>query len=175
MLSKPAFVVCKHGCNAQGQALLSKQGVPAVARTVGPDFTGLREVGDVLIFKGSAGPFAVVTLTLSKRLADAVETGDILAIGAEDIKDLQTNAGHDHHVDDNVCTIGQFNTNLGDRAADRTHGERNDIECAAFHATTVEAGHGLLECDGIDPVIGRTCSFLALGGDVGSVLDACYV
>ena len=48
VLSHPAFFLSHDRSDAQRVALLRQDGVAAVAGTVGPDFLGLWELGDVL-------------------------------------------------------------------------------------------------------------------------------
>ena len=48
MFRHPALVARDVRCDAQRQALLPKQRIPPVARTVGPYLAGLRKVHDVL-------------------------------------------------------------------------------------------------------------------------------
>ena len=121
MLGEPSLITGEDAGDAKGEALLAKQRVPAVPGTVGPDLAGLGEVGNILVFKWSTGPFAVVALAFGKGLSDGVETGNELPVGSEQIKHFDPHPGHDHHVQHDVGAVGNLDTDLGDRGAQRSH------------------------------------------------------
>ncbi|MPN20484.1 hypothetical protein SDC9_167863 [bioreactor metagenome] len=100
-----------------------------------------------------------------------MEAGDEFTV-AKGLQNLRAHAGHDPHVGNNVCAVRNLNADLGDGRADGAHRERNHVHGAAMHAALVEAGHGLLEFVGIDPVVRRAGVLLFLGGDKRPVLHA---
>ena len=145
MLGHPALVARLDAGDTQCEALLAEQRIAAVTGAERPDFTGFREMGNVLLVHRSARPDAVVRLAFRERLADRVDARDEFALVAEDLENLRADAGHHMHVDHNVRGIGELNADLRDVRADRTHRERDHVHRAALHAAVVQPEHGLLE------------------------------
>ena len=104
-----------------------------------------------------------------------MQARDEFAVVAEGFQDVVADARHDVHVDHDVGRIGDFHADLRDRGADRAHAERDHVHRAAPHAAGVQAGHGLLQFDRIDPVVGRAGFDLGFRRDVGAVLDPRHV
>ena len=164
MLGHPA-VAAGHGRgDAQRVALLAQQGVAAVAGAEGPDLVGLREVGDVLLVV--AGPGGVL-LVLGQRGADGVDGRDPGAALGDEVHGGRTHAGHDPHVDHHVGGVGQLDAELGDGAAQRTHGEGDHVEGPAAHGAVELLVEDLLHLGRVVPVVGRAGVLLLLGADEG--------
>ena len=83
-----------------------------------------------------------------------------------------THASHDAHIDNNVGAICNLDADFSNRRADWTHRKGNNVECAAFHASVIKSGHGLLEFFRINPIVGRAGRLLGLRCDVGSIFNA---
>ena len=162
MLCQPAFIPGQHSGDTECEALLTQQGVSAVAGTVGPDSMFFRELGDIFVLHICAWPDSVVRFAISQWLAHRVETWDKLAVSSNGIKYFLAHTGHDDHVAYNIFRICDLDSILGNRRAHRTHAVRNHIHCASFHAACVKLCHGLLQLHRIDPVVCRTCIFLFL-------------
>lgn len=171
VLGHPAFLGSDVGSNTQSQALFAEQRVAAVAGTVGPDQLFFREVGDVLIFQRGAGPTNIL-LAGFKGSTDRVQARHERIFLFDQAQNLGGNAGHDVHIAHNVGRVGDFDAVLGDRRANGTHGEGNDIHGPALHATRIELLHDSLELNGINPVVGRTGILFLERGNIGAALDA---
>ena len=172
MLGHPALVAGLDAGDTQRKALLAEQRVAAVTGAERPDFTGFREVGDILLVHRRARPDAVVGFAGSQRFADRMHARDEFAVVAEDIEHLGADAGHHFHVDHDIRGIGDFNADLGDVGADRTHRERDNVHGTALHAAVVQPEHGLLQLFGVNPVVGRTSVFLLFGSDESTGFNA---
>jgi hypothetical protein len=62
-------------------------------------------------------------------------------------------AGHDAHVDHDIGAVGEFDADVGDRRADGTHGERDDVHGASAHAALEQAAQGFLHLVRVFPVV----------------------
>ena len=100
-----------------------------------------------------------------------MDARDELAVRSELLKNSLTCSCHDHHVDNNVCTISELDTDLGDRGTYRTHGERDNVHCTAVHAACGKLCESLLQLNRIDPVVRRAGIIFALGSDVGTAFN----
>ena len=165
VLCHPAVTLCHRRGDTQGEALLAEQCVAAVARTEGPNFIGLGEVGDVLLVV--AGPGGVF-LTGLQRSADGVNGGNPHATLVDEVHCLCTHAGHDAHGHNNVRRVGDLNAELGDGATQGTHGEGNHVHGATLHGTRELLVQGGLHFLGVCPVVGRTCILFLLTADEGT-------
>src|SRR4029077_13558204 len=97
------------------------------------------------------------------------------AIGAERLQDFCSYARHDVHVDNDVRRIADFNTNLGDRGADRAHRIWNNVHRAAGHRTRKKLGQPPFHPNRVFPVIVRTGLFFGFGTNKSSVFYACDI
>ena len=108
VLGKPArcaraCVLASHGgCDAEGETLFAQKSIAAVSGSIGPDFTGLGEMNDVLGFV--AGPDNVLLTWLQGR-AHCMNTRDELTISAQHVKYSFAHARHHAHVDDHVGRV----------------------------------------------------------------------
>ena len=169
VLGHPA-VASSHGRgDAQRVALLPQQRVATVSGAVGPDLVGLRELSDVLLIV--AGPGNVL-LMLGQRRAHGVRTGDPGAALIDEVHGLGPHARHNAHIDDDVGRVGDLNTQLGDRTAERTHGEGNHVHRATGISAVELLIEDLLHLDRVAPVVGRARVLLLLRADEGAGLDA---
>ena len=109
VLGQPTLVASHNRSNTQSEALLTQQGVSAIARTVGPNLAGFGEVNDVLGV--AAGP-SNIGLTFRQRCSHCVQGGTKVAVFADQVKCGAAHARHDAHVDNNVRTVGDFDTEL---------------------------------------------------------------
>ena len=103
VLSHPAFFTSHDRSDTQCVALLSKDGVSAVAGAVGPDFLGVRELGDV--FGVIARPWNIF-LTWLQRCTNGVQALNEGAVLTDLLQVFSTHAGHDAHGHDNVLRVG---------------------------------------------------------------------
>ena len=169
VLGHPALVAGHDGGDTQGVALLRQNGVSAVAGTVGPDLTGVRELGDVL--RVVAGP-GDVFLTGLQRRADGVQGVHELAVVTDLLEGLGAHAGHDAHRHHDVGGVRQLDAELRVGVADRAHAERDDVHRAALHGPPEALRHLGLHLGRIHPVVRRTGARLILGADERPGLDA---
>ncbi|CAB5077020.1 unannotated protein [freshwater metagenome] len=166
-------VVTSHGRgDTQCEALLAEQCVAAVARTVGPDLAGFREVHDVLVL-GIAGP-CNIGLTGSERHANRMHTRNPFTV-TKNVECALTHAGHDAHVHCDVGRVAELHTNVRNRRTERPHRERHDIHRAALHGTGVELGHLDAHFSRRTPVVRGACIDFVFGADVGAILNASNV
>ena len=128
----PAVAARHGGGDTQREALLAQQGVAAVTRTVGPNLVGLGEVGDVLRFV--ARPVRVLLARLERR-THGVNCRNPRLARVNQVHRLGAHARHDAHVQHHVSGVGQLDTQLGNRAAQRTHRERHHVHGATLHRT----------------------------------------
>ena len=176
MLGHPTLVTRHRRGDAQREALLAEEGIAAVAGSVGPDFAGLGEVGDVL--RVIAGPGDVgprIAIGIDERVAHGVHGRDEVATLANLLECRGTHARHDLHVDHDVRRVGELNAELRDVRAERAHGEGDDVHRATAHGSGEEAPEDALHLDGIHPVVGGPGIGFVLRADVGAALDACDV
>ena len=173
MLGQPALVARHHRGDAERQALLAEQRVAAVARAVGPDLPGLREVHDVLVL-GVAGPGHVLD-PVPERHAHRVEAGHELPVVAQDFQGAGAHAGHDPHAHGHVGRVRELHPDVRDRRAERAHREGHHVHGAAAHGAGEEVGEHLPHLGGIAPVVGGTGVLLVLRADEGAVLDPGHV
>ncbi len=170
MLGHPALVARLHARDAERVALLAEQRVAAIARAVRPDLARLGEVRDV--FRLVAGPRHVGGGGRGERIAHRVHAAHEVFRVAERGQHLVADPRHDVHVGDGVSAVGDHHADAGDGRADRTHGVRHHIHGAAGHGAVIELGERRLHLGGVEPIVGRTGVVLALGADIGLVLDA---
>ncbi len=88
---------------------------------------------DDVLDLGVAGPCRI-GLARCQWCTHGVDTGDELAIGAQYVEHSLAHAGHDFHVHGHVGAVRQFDTDVGNRAAQRAHAERHHVHRAASHA-----------------------------------------
>ena len=69
-----------------------------------------------------------------QRLADRMNAGNELAVGAEQVDNRATHARHDAHVDDDIGAVGDLDADLADVRAQRPHRKRDHVHRAAAHA-----------------------------------------
>ena len=100
MFGHPALVASDDRGNAQGETLLTEQGVAAVTAAIAHDEAFLGEMGDEGVFR-LAGPGDVL-LAGRQGATDRVKTFHVEAIRAEHVEHTLTDAGHDAHVDHDV-------------------------------------------------------------------------
>ena len=174
VLGQPALVTAHGGGDAQGQALLAQQRVAAIAGAVGPDFARFGEVHDVFHI-GVAGPAGLVLLACSQGSAHGVHAGNELAIGTQHVEHGLAHAGHQLLVHYHIGAVGQFDADVGDVAAQRTHAEGHHIHGAALHAAVEQRVERGAHLGRVHPVVGRAGVFLFRAADVGAVFDTGHV
>ena len=172
VLGHPALVLRELGRDAEREALLAEERVPAVARTERPDLAVFGELRDELVVDLLRARPRDVLLALLERSADGVDAGDEVTVLAEVLENSVAGARHDVHVDDDVRRVGDLDAVLGDRVADRAHGVGDHVHRAALHAALVALEHELLHDLGVHPVVRGTRVDLLLGADERAALDA---
>jgi hypothetical protein len=175
VFGQPAFVAGHRRSDAQRQALFAEQGIAAVAGAIRPDFAGFGIMDYGLTADVRLARPRHVFLTGGQRRADRMHAGDEEAVAAQRVEHFLTHAGHDAHVDDHVSRVGDFDADLGNRAANRPHAERNHIHGAAAHTAfelLIKLGaHFGRRC----PIVGRASIFLFFRADEGAVFDARHI
>mmetsp|Transcript_33935 Transcript_33935/g.73142 ORF Transcript_33935/g.73142 Transcript_33935/m.73142 type:complete len:271 (+) Transcript_33935:1080-1892(+) len=132
VLGQPPFLSSQIGCDAEGVALLAKQGVAAVATAIRPHRRFFGEVADVAILRVARPRH--VSLAGFKGSADRVKTRQERRGVGQSIQYICAHASHDAHVGDNVRRVGDLHTQLREVGAERPHAERNHVHRATFHA-----------------------------------------
>ena len=166
MLGQPALVASHVGGDAQRKTFFAQQSVAAVARAVRPDFAGLRVMHDVL---GAVARPSHIFLPGGQRRTDGVNARYKVTIFTQHIEHRFAHAGHDALVHRHVSAVRQFDTDVGDGRAQRSHAERHHIHGAPFHAAVKQRLQSVAHFGGGHPVIGRTGLFFFLGTNIGAV------
>ena len=104
-----------------------------------------------------------------------METADEIVAVTEGFENLAADAGHDCHVENNVDTVGEFDTDFGERRTDSAHGERNDVHCSSFHGTLIDTFEQFVGFVFLHPVVGGTCVFFFFGADESTAFHTCDV
>ena len=125
VFGEPSFALGDGGTNSQGETFLAEQRVAAIAASVWDDFTGLRALDDDR-FVRIARPVVRQGLLQWQGTSDRVQAADKVAV-SECLQHLVSHPGHDTHGSDHVGWISQFDADLGERRADGSHAERNDV------------------------------------------------
>ena len=172
MLGEPAFVAPEHRSDAQREALLSEQGVAAVARAERNDLASLWEVDDVLVLR-VARPSDVLLAAL-KGLADRVQARHELAV-TEYFEGAGAHARHDLHAHRDVGRVGDLDTDVTDLRTEGAHGEGHHVHGAPLHASAKESVELGAHLFGVTPVVRGTSVDLLLRADVRAVFDASNV
>ena len=116
-----------------------------------------------------------VGLTSLQRRTDRMHAGDEFPIHAQYVVHRFAHAGHDFHVHGNISAVGQLDANVGNRAADRAHGERHHVHGATLHAAVKQGLQRGAHFGGRHPVVGRAGVFLFFTANEGAVFHACHV
>ena len=161
MLGQPFLTLGQHAGNAQSQALLAEQHVAAVAAAHRPDRVVLGEVQN--------------QATVDVEVGLAVQAPGELSLGAKRIHHLAAHAGHDAHVEHHVDAVSQLDADLGERRADRAHGERHHVHGAALHGTGEDVTCLAVGFTRAHPVVGGSSVTLEARADVGEVFGAGHV
>ncbi len=119
MLRQPAFISSLNGSNAEGETFFAQQCISAIAGTIGPDCPFFRELADIFFLHGGTGPGGILFPFL-QRSAYGMQAGNKFTV-SQDIQYFLSNTGHNAHVYNNVCAVGQFYTDFGGRGANRSH------------------------------------------------------
>ena len=98
-----------------------------------------------------------------------METLDEVAVFADTFKYVETDAGHDEHIEHNIDRVGQLDAVLCEIGANDTHGVGNDVHGFALHGALVELGELFVAFLRIHPVVDVACFFFGGGADIGSV------
>ncbi|OUD85662.1 hypothetical protein BC477_14735 [Clavibacter michiganensis subsp. michiganensis] len=154
MLREPTLVARHHGGDAEGEALLAEQRVAAVARSERDDLALLGEVADALV--GVVRPRDVRAAdpgVVDERRADAVQRADPRGVGADEAERVVAHPGHERHARDDVGAVGDLHAELRDRAAERAHRERDDVERPAAHGSGEEVAELRSRLGGVAPVV----------------------
>ena len=173
VFGQPAAIARHRRSDTQRKALLAKQRIATVARTVRPDFTGFGIMDDVF-GRRIARPFRILLTRLFRR-TNRMHARHIFAIGPKDREHVFAHARHDAHIDNDISRIGDLDTDLGNRRADRPHRERNHVHGATLHAAFEQAVQGSAHFFRVFPIVGRAGIFLLFGADESAVFDACDV
>ena len=172
MLGQPAVVARHDRGDAQRKAFLPQQGVAAIARAVGPDLAVLGKMDDVLAIR-ITGP-RHVRLAIGQRHPNRMDTRHEGAVGAESSR-APAHPGHDPHRRGHIGRVGQLHSDVGDRAAERSHREGDHIHRASTHGPRVELSQLEAHLGGVVPVVGGPGILGVLTADEGAILDPCHV
>ena len=175
VFGQPAFVASHRRGDPQRQALLAEQGVAAVTGTVGPDFTGFREMNNGLAGNDRFARPRHVFLAGGQRRANRVDARHKETVAAQRLKHLAAHAGHDPHVGDDIGRIGDFDADLGNRAANGTHAERDDVQGAALHAAAHQFFQLRPHFIRRRPVVGRAGIFLVQAANEGAIFNPRHI
>ncbi|MBA7649286.1 hypothetical protein ES703_57083 [subsurface metagenome] len=87
-------------------------------------------------------------------LRPTVQTFGEFTMGVKGFKYWLANTGHDAHIQDNIDTIGKFDTKLAKRRADGSHGKRNNVHSTSPHGTLENGSRLLVGLLRVHPVVG---------------------
>ena len=118
MFRHPAFGFAEIGRYTQREALFAQKHVSAVVGVDGHNKVFFGEMADISLFFGE---FRVRVKSLYE-----------VAV-AERVENFLTNSRHNSHIENDVDRVGEFDTDFGEFAADRTHRVRNNVHSSAFH------------------------------------------
>ena len=172
VLGQPTLVSSHVRGNTQRKAFLAKKRVAAIARAVGPNFPSFWVVHDVL---GLVARPADIFIVRFQGRAHGVNARYEFAVGSQHLIHRFAHAGHDLHIHCHIGAVGEFDANVGNRAAQRAHGERHHIKGATCHAAVKQWLQGLAHLVRRHPVVGRTGVFLVLGTNEGAVFHTGHV
>ena len=161
MLCHPALGLALIGSNTQCKALFAQEYVPAVTGIHRDNGVILREVADIAL--------------LFINVALAVQAAHPVVAVAENFPNLLTYAGHDAHVHDNINGVGQLYADLRKRRANRAHGIRDHVHCAALIAVLRNVEQHLISGLRLHPVVGGACVFFLAGADISSAFYTSHV
>ena len=136
---EPALFVAVVARDAQREALLPEQRVPAVAGADGPDGVVLREVADVAALRIEIGD-GVDAAIEARRISEAVE---------RDLPD----AGHDPHVEHDVDRVGDLDADHGEGRVGLAHEVGDHVHGAALHRTIGDLAELSVRLFGRHPVV----------------------
>ena len=170
MFGHPAFVARHVRSDAQRETFFAEQGIAAVARAVGPDLAGFREMNDVFFL--IAGPHRIFLAGL-KRRADAMHARhDAFLVLVDFPEHREADARHDAHVDDDVRRIGQLHADLRHGRAYWPHAESQHVHGAPAHTAVEKFLQLLAHFVGVDPVVGGSRAVFGKRADKRAILDA---
>ena len=161
VFSLPALVFAKVGGNAQCKALFAQQHVAAVSGVYRDDGVVFRELADPSVFR--------VYVALGVHAAYPV-----VRI-AQRIQHVFADTGHDIHVQHNVNGVGDLNTDLGERRADRAHRIGDDVHRSALVRTGSDVVKHFIGFLRIHPVVGGAGVLFFSGADERAVLHTGHV
>ena len=172
MLGQPALIAGHDRGDTQGVALLTQQGIAAIAGPIGPDLAGFGIVDNVLIV--IAGP-RHIGLTLSQGGSEAVDRRHKEPILANGFQRRRAHSGHDAHGNGDIGAIGNFNAQRTDARADRAHTEGHNIEGATLHAACKQALKLGAHLVWRHPIVGRTSVDLFVRTDKGAAFHPGHI
>ena len=175
MFRHPAFLFGDGGGDAEREAFFAEQCVAAITGAVRPDRRFVGKMNDVFVFRiGFARPRDIGLAGLERR-ADGVQAGNERTGQAQLVEHRLAHARHDAHVNDHIRRVGNFNADFANGRAERSHGKRDDIHRASFHAPVEQAQQLLLHLVGVGPVVRGAGLVLGFGANKGPVFDARHV
>ncbi len=152
-------LIASHGTgDAEREALLAEQRIPAVAAAVRPDRMLFGEMDDVLLF-AVARPGNIL-FAREQRPANRVQAGDEITI-AQHIPDLSAHAGHDAHVRGDIGRICQLDADVGNVGTQGPHAERDHVQRPPAHGSFEQSRELRLHLARIHPIVGGTRILLA--------------
>jgi hypothetical protein len=172
MLGEPTLIPPHRRGDAQREAFLAEQGVPAVPAAIRPYGPCLREMDDMAIGR-VAGP-GDVGLAGSQGRAHGVQAFHELAV-AQDLQGGAAHAGHDAHADGHIGGVRQLHPDTGDVRAQGAHAEGHHVQGAPAHATFEQDAQLGPHLGGSHPIIGGAGVLAATGADEGALLRARHV
>src|SRR5712691_6900520 len=104
-----------------------------------------------------------------------MDAGDEMPALAQEFPYLFGHSRHYVHADHYIGRVGQLDTDMRDVRAERPHGERNHIQGSTAHASVEKLVQSCAHVPGMDPVVCRTCIFLLLRADEGSVFGPSHI
>ena len=142
----------------QRETFLAEQRVAAVAAADRPDRVVLREMADE----------APLGIEIERAMQSAVEIVGI----AQHFERRAAHPRHDSHAERDIDAVGDFDADLGERRAERTHHVRNDVHRAAAHRAVEQRAELAVGLVRRHPVVGDAGVVLGRCADEGDVLGA---
>jgi len=158
VLGKPTLVAGLIARDAQRMTLFAEQRVAAVTAAEALDREILGKMHD--------------EASIRVEFAGRVQTFDEAVFAADALECGAPRTRHQHHVDDDVCTVGDLDAAAGVGRVDRAHAVGHDVQGATLHAAAEQPAHFRARFGGRHPMIVGAGVLLLRGADEGQVLDA---
>ena len=173
VLGHPAFVTRNVRRNAQRKTLLAQQGVPAISRSVRPNFANLGKVTDVLFVV--TRPRHVLLAGFERRAYAVHARHDAFVVFIDLRINRHADARHNPHVHDDVGRVSELHAYLRHRRSDGTHAERQHVHRASAHRTVEHFLQTTAHRKWLFPIVGWASRIFRERADEGAIFNARHI